>query len=136
MQEEKDYLMRDIERMTLFLKILLQRIAGLTDENFESEYEQIEVDLKEKLDINLFELSEMDEITLLQKLEKLHISYVEKFVEIVYEFLKDIENLELIDKKQNLVSNTIKILDFIDKNSMTYSLQRSTMRDYLKTINS
>ena len=39
MQQEKDFLQRDIERITLFLKILLRRIAGLKNEDFQQQYD-------------------------------------------------------------------------------------------------
>ena len=130
MHHEKDYFLRDIERMTLFLKILLRRIAGLKDENFEPEYDQIEKDLKSQIDFTLGELCDLNQKDLLQKLKGYHISVIEGFIDVAHEFLKKSPTLSKAERSR-LAQNILVMLDFVDENSKTFSIQRQSMRTYL-----
>ncbi|UJH66825.1 hypothetical protein [Allomuricauda sp. SCSIO 65647] len=130
MQQEKDYLQREIERMTLFLKTLLRRVAGLNDENFRPEYDQLEKELKEELNFSLNDLYILDQETFEEKLKELHLSHIEKLVELVCEVLKRDRAFRL-SQKNKIAANTIVMLDYIDKKSSTYSLTRQHLRTSL-----
>jgi len=69
MHQEKDYLQRDIERMTLFLKILLRRVAGLSDKDVQPQYDQVEKELKEQMDFPIRELEEWNATELEDKMK-------------------------------------------------------------------
>ena len=84
MQEEKDYLQRDIERITLFLKTLLRRVAGFTDVNLTPEYDQLEKELQTQIDFSLQDLSDMDTMDLDQKMAPLPLVHIEKLAEIAF----------------------------------------------------
>jgi hypothetical protein len=128
MQEEKDYLQRDIERITLFLKIMLKRIAGLNDENFQPQYDELEKDLNEQVDFSLEELNHLNKTRLVQKIESMHLEHIEKLVEIAYEVVGKTS----FNNKKKLVNNVLLMIGYIDEKSNTFSLRRLQIREELQ----
>ena len=133
MQQEKDYLQREIERITLFLKTLLRRFAGLDDENFEEEFHQMETDLQTEFDFSIKAIGELDSEQLKTKLAQLHHSHVEILAEIAFEvFKKSYHNPTAAINTNRLVLNTLEILYYLDSVSKTFSVQRENWKAYLK----
>ena len=124
MQEEKDYLQRDIERITLFLKTLLRRVAGFTDVNLTPEYDQLEKELQTQIDFSLQDLSDMDTMDLDQKMASLPLVHIEKLAEIAFELLK--KQLVTVNPK-NFAGNVLYMLEYINRESSVFSLHRQQM---------
>jgi len=133
MQQEKDYLQREVERITLFLKTLLRRVAGLKDENFEPQYNQLEKDFKEEVDFSLSELGEMNALTLEQYLKKIHPSHIEKIVQITYEVIQKKQALQ-ISINSGMIVNALKTLNHLNTTSKTYSIERQNLQSKLQKI--
>ena len=129
MQEEKDYLQREIERITLFLKTLLRRVAGFTDENLTPEYDQLEQELQAQIDFSLRDLSDMDTMDLDQKIAALPLVHIEKLAEIAFELLK--KRLVAVNPR-NFARNILYMLEHVNRESSVFSLQRQYMLAELK----
>ncbi len=121
MQEEKDYLQREIERITLFLKTLLRRVAGFTDENFSPEYDQLEKELQAQIDFSLHDLSDMDTPDLERKMMSLPLVHVEKLAEVAFELLK---KQRVTVNPRNFARNILYMLEHVNRESSVFSLQR------------
>jgi hypothetical protein len=133
MQQEKDYLQREVERITLFLKTLLRRVAGLKDENFEPQYNQLEKDFKEEVDFSLSELGAMNALTLEKYLKKIHPSHIEKIVQITYEVIQKKQALQ-ISINSGMIVNALKMLNHLNTTSKTYSIERQNLQSKLQKI--
>ncbi|MEM8928107.1 MAG: hypothetical protein AAGC45_07880 [Bacteroidota bacterium] len=128
MQQEKDYLQRDIERISLFLKILLRKVVGLNNEDFQPECSQLEKDLQEQVDFSMQELSQLDEVGLKDKIAPLHLAHIDKLVEIAFEILKK-SNPE---NKEKICRNILFMIEHLNKESDTFSLQRIQIKEELE----
>jgi hypothetical protein len=133
MQQEKDYLQREVERITLFLKTLLRKVAGLKDENFEPQYNQLEKDFKEEVDFSLSELGAMNALTLEKYLKKIHPSHIEKIVQITYEVIQKKQALQ-ISINSGMIVNALKMLNHLNTTSKTYSIERQNLQSKLQKI--
>ncbi len=128
MQQEKDYLQRDIERISFFLKILLRKVAGLNNEDFQPQYSQLEKNLQEQVDFSIQELSQLDEVELKGKLAPLHLAHIDKLVEIAFEILKK-SNPE---NKKKFCTNILFMIEQLNEESDTLSLQRIQIKEELE----
>ncbi len=124
MQEEKDYLQREIERITLFLKTLLRRVAGFSDENLTPEYDQLEKELQVQIDFSLRDLSDMDTMALDEKMVSLPLVHIEKLAEIAFELLK---KQSVTVNPRNFARNLLYMLEHINRESSVFSLHRQQM---------
>ena len=129
MQEEKDYLQREIERITLFLKTLLRRVAGFTDDNFTPEYDQLEKELQAQIDFSIQDLSYIDTVDLYRKIKSLPLEHVEKLAEIAFQLL---EKRLITSNPRNFARNVLYMLEYVNKESSVYSLQRQYMLEEVK----
>ena len=128
MQQEKDYLQRDIERITLFLKTLLRKVASLNNEDFQPHYNQFEKELQEQVDFSIRDLNELDEVGLKDILVPLHLTHIENLVEIAYEIFKKSNP----KNKKRFVKNVLSMVGYVNEKSDTFSLQRLQIKEELE----
>jgi len=83
MQQEKDYILREIQRLTLLLTKLIGKALGLNPNEFEQETQNIESDLKTEFDLTLREISKMEDSVLLERIHKLNEEHLEKLAELI-----------------------------------------------------
>ena len=89
MEVEKDFIKREINKLNLLLASLIEKISGLNSNNAVIGIEETDKALKSEFDLTLGEMEEMENSDLLNRMDKLHESHIEKLVELMYEVVKN-----------------------------------------------
>ncbi|WP_010521148.1 hypothetical protein [Aquimarina agarivorans] len=127
MQEEKDFIKREIQKLTLVFQKLIGLIVKIEPKNLENELTTIESDLKRTINLTLKEISEMSEVEFIEKIKFFDEQNLEQLLELIHVIItKSHKNLKL-----NLAKKGIVIADYLDKNSKTFSLKR---HDFKKAL--
>ena len=71
MQQEKDFIQREIQRLTLLLNKLIGKALGLDIDGFDQGIQNIESDLKSEFDLSLREILEMENSELIAHIREL-----------------------------------------------------------------
>lgn len=130
MEVEKDFIQREIQRLTLVLAKLVGKALGLNTDDFEQEFQNIESELKSEFDLTLVGISEMKAIALKNKIEGLDGQHLEKLVELITAVVVNSEK----GFGQKLARNGILIIDFLDASSKTFSLRRMELKSILQKM--
>ena len=99
-------------------------MAGLTNDDFQPQYDQLEKDLKEQVDFSIQELNQLNAAELKDKLASLHLAHIESIVEIAFEILKKSST----KNKERFLRNILLMIDYVNDNSDSISLQRIHIR--------
>lgn len=84
MQQSKDYLEREIEKLSMLLISLIQKVTGLSSNSVSDELDEIDTSLQSELDLNLSKISEMKTEEFLDHISSLHLSHIEHLSELLY----------------------------------------------------
>lgn len=129
MQEDKDFIKREIQRFTLFLSRLVGRVQELEEQNFEVDFKQLDLEFKREFDSDLSTLYQMPDEELLEKIRELHEDHIEKLSELLAMLANKIgEDLA----RKSLIHKSIVLLDHVDSISSTFSLQRMELKKKLR----
>ena len=134
MIEEKDFILREVLRLTLLLKQLISKITGLDSGNVSIGIEETEQSLKSEFDLSIKEISEMSNDDLLKIVQGMNDTHVEKLIELVFELIKKIrasnENINL--EQSELIKKNILMINLLDENSKTFSMERMSIKNVLQ----
>jgi hypothetical protein len=72
MQQSKDYLEREIEKLSLMLVSLIEKVTGLNANTASDELDKIDTTLQGELDLNLVKIGEMKSEEFLDYISTLH----------------------------------------------------------------
>jgi len=128
MQEEKDYIQREIQRLTLLLRKLIGKALGIKSNDFEQGMQNIESDLKDEFDLTLRDISEMEESELTEKINGLNEQHLEKLAELINAVAENSQN----DFGKEIARRGIVILNYLDNNSKTFSFERMELKNTLQ----
>lgn len=134
MEVEKDFIKREINKLNLLLASLIEKISGLNSNNAVIGIEETDKALKSEFDLTLGEMEEMENSDLLNRMDKLHESHIEKLVELMYEVVKNPDLVYYGEnyKKNEFVQKAILLIDLLDKKSKTFSLKRMKTKSLLQ----
>lgn len=128
MQQVKDYIQREIQRLTLLLTKLIGKALRLKTEDFEQGILKIESDLKTEFDLTLREIAEMENSVLTVKINGLDEQHLEKLVELTSVLVENLQG----EFGKKLARKGIVILDYLDSSSRTFSLKRMELKNTLQ----
>ena len=131
MIEEKDFLLREVQRITLLLKELISKVTGLDSGNSSKDLTEIDNKLKSNLDISIKAIIDMPENEFLEKFLIKNENYLEQLSELIFEIIKKRQSNYDFDEKE-LIKKNIIIIEAVNKKSKTYSLQRMNMKNILQ----
>ena len=131
MIEEKDFLLREVQRITLLLKELISKVTGLDSGNSSKDLTEIDNKLKSNLEISIKEIIDMTENEFLEKFLIKNENYLEQLSELIFEIIKKRQSNYDFDEKE-LIKKNIIIIEAVNKKSKTYSLQRMNMKNILQ----
>ena len=131
MIEEKDFLLREVQRITLLLKELISKVTGLDSGNSSKDLTEIDNKLKSNLDISIKEIIDMTENEFLEKFLIKNENYLEQLSELIFEIIKKKQSNFDFDENE-LIKKNIIIIEAVNKKSKTYSLQRMNMKNILQ----
>ncbi|QVY65674.1 hypothetical protein [Polaribacter sp. Q13] len=128
MEYRNDFLEREIQKITLFLRKTLSKIAKDDDDVFS--LQSFNEDLKGKLDFGFYELLDLSIDDLKTKIEGLNVFVLEELLRVFYQISK---NEMLISDNSNLKTAALIILEEIENNTKVYSLERQQIKNYFKS---
>ena len=134
MKVEKDFIKREIQKLTLLLSTLIEKISGLNSNNAESGIKEINEALQSEFDLTLQSLTQMENSELLKQVEKLHESHTEKLAELMYQIVIKAElpdSNEDYDKRK-IARKAILLIDFLNEKSYTFSMNRMNIKNVLQ----
>ena len=131
MIEEKDFLLREVQRITLLLKELISKVTGLDSGNSSKDLTEIDNKLKSNLEISIKEIIDMTENEFLEKFLIKNENYLEQLSELIFEIIKKKQSNFDFDENE-LIKKNIIIIEAVNKKSKTYSLQRMNMKNILQ----
>lgn len=136
MKVEKDFIKREIEKISLMLTILIEKVSGLNSSNAKSGIEEVNEFLKSEFDFTLQGLTEMEDSEFLNHIEKLHESHLEKLIELMFEIAvnKELNNVNEDYNKIKIAHKVILLIDFLDKKTSVYSMKRMNIKNELEQI--
>lgn len=124
MQHEKDFIEREIQRLNLFLKKLIDKVYGLKDTGAADEMKQVESALNEEFDLNLSKLAAMKDRKLQEHLKDWNEEHLEKLVELIMAVIENFHSTF----GQDLARKGVVILEYIDSQSNTFSMKRMQLK--------
>jgi len=136
MQQEKDYLKREIQKLNIFLTNLISKIIGINAQNSSNEIQNINENLKEQLDLSFNEIIQLSDKDFYKKIADIHESHLEKIAELIIEFTEQIEkeNIQSGLDKHSLLMKSIMTMDYLESKTNTFSMQRSAMKQRATTM--
>ncbi|WP_339895167.1 hypothetical protein [uncultured Algibacter sp.] len=134
MEVEKDLIKREIQKLNLLLNSLIDKISGINSNNAKSGIGEINKDLKNKFDLSLDKITQMENSELIKHISELHESHAEKIVELLYEIVMKTESLDFGEnyEKRKIAQKAITIIDFLNQKSETFSMKRINMKNVLQ----
>ena len=134
MEHSKDFIEREIQKLTLMMINLINQISGANLNDFEIGIKATNEALKSQFDLTIGEILNMQNSTLIEKISDLQKVHIEKLVEILYEVIKknDLIETKKIYDGNKLTEKTLLLIEHIDKNSNTFSLKRLNLKNVLQ----
>ncbi len=129
MQQEKDFIKREIQRLTIFLSKLIGQIQDTKENDFEQELDQLGLELKNEFDFDIYEVLTIAEKELLEKVEKFNEVNVAQLAQL---FVTVADKFEVGEKKDIMIKKALALLNHIDSISNTFSLQRMELKNKLQ----
>ncbi|WP_299052295.1 hypothetical protein [uncultured Polaribacter sp.] len=128
MEYKNDFIEREVQRITQFIRELINKIA--TGGSSEAYRDTIDKQLKEKLDFGFYELLKLNNAELINKIKGVDVMILSSLVSLFYGL--DIANDDFT------ASNEVKrvsliIIEEIEKTTDIYSLQRQQIKNYFKS---
>ncbi|TNJ40919.1 hypothetical protein KFZ70_00560 [Tamlana fucoidanivorans] len=134
MEVEKDLIKREIQKLTLLLNSLIEKISGLNSNSSKSGIEEVNETLKSQFDLSLDRISEIETSELINRIAEFHESHTEKIAELIYEVVMQIESTDFGQhcEKSKLAKKGIIIIDFLNEQSNTFSMKRMNIKNALQ----
>ncbi|NJB35284.1 hypothetical protein [Croceivirga sp. JEA036] len=127
MQQEKDFIQREIQRLTLLIAKLLERALAMPITETEQETKAIEATLKAEFGFTLKEILVLEDAIFLNRIKEINHEHLEKLAELISVIVQK----ELKDFDQSLAVKGLALLDYVDSVTQTFSFKRMEL---LKTL--
>ena len=128
MEQKNDFIEREIQNITLFIRSLISKIVKGVD--LSTSIQTLDKELKGKLDFGFFEILGLNEEVLKRKLNGVDILILEELLNLFYEI--DKKELE-ISEINNLSRVCIILIDEIENKSRVFSFERQDIKNYFKS---
>ncbi|MBI6119312.1 hypothetical protein [Salegentibacter maritimus] len=136
MQHSKDFLEREIQKLSLLLNSLLNELSGIKPEEQDKTLEEINTALKAEFRISIKDISNLDQAELITKLKKIHHTNLDKMVELYYLMIQNSEEsrFQKLLSKPKTIDNIIFLLDYAEKQSSIFSYERMNLKTALREL--
>lgn len=136
MQQSKDYLEREVEKLSLMLISLIEKVMGLNANTASDELDEIDATLQGELDLNLGKVSEMESKEFLDYISDFHETHLKHLSELLYQLVLKTDSQKLNQKLDTpkIAGKAILLIDVLDQKSKTFSIERLQMKEHLKTF--
>ncbi|MEL0650077.1 hypothetical protein V6246_01500 [Algibacter sp. TI.3.09] len=134
MINEKDTLLREIQRLTLLLKTLISKVVDIEPNDIDVAVEETDTVLKSTFDLSLNAISIMPNDDFKSVIKDLNEEHVERLTELIFEVLKKAKQTDKTTGFNiiELIKKNILLINFLDENSDTFSMERMAMKNVLQ----
>ena len=134
MINEKDTLLREIQRLTLLLKTLISNVVDIEPNDIDVAVEETDTVLKSTFDLSLNAISIMPNDDFKSVIKDLNEEHVERLTELIFEVLKKAKQTDktIGFNTIELIKKNILLINFLDENSDTFSMKRMAMKNVLQ----
>ncbi|WP_158838379.1 hypothetical protein [Polaribacter sp. L3A8] len=128
MEYKNDFIEREIQKITLFLRNFITKIIGNGDTSIS--LESFDKELKGKLDFGFYEILELNDEDLREKINGVDLLILEELLKVFYNIDKK-EMVALESDKLKRVS--LIIIDEVENKSLVFSFERQQIKNYFKS---
>lgn len=134
MINEKDTLLREIQRLTLLLKTLISKVVDTEPNDIDVAVEETDAVLKSTFDLSLNAISIMPNDDFKRVIKDLNEEHVERLTELIFEVLKKAKQTDKTTdfNTKELIKKNILLINFLDEKSDVFSMQRMAMKNVLQ----
>lgn len=133
MEQENDYIKREIQKLSLILMNLFNKMVSADLNNVEAVMLETSEKLNEYFSLSLNEIARIGNSNLIRKIESFHEEHLEKLIELIYKTLQksDEFNVELGFEKKESSNKLSLMIDFENEKSKSFSVERMNMKSQL-----
>ncbi|WP_026452095.1 hypothetical protein [Aequorivita capsosiphonis] len=133
MQQEKDYIKREIEKLAMVLSKLIDKTASSNTNTFKTVVFETNEKLEESFGLSLDELARIENSELMEKVKNFHEEHLEKLIEVVYQIIQKSEEFktEFDFEIKELSNKLLLMIDFANDKSKSFSVERMNMKSQL-----
>ena len=132
--ERRDFLLREIGKLTQLIKRLLGIVEDITAENFDIEFGKVDDDLNGFFGFTFEELTKMENSEFINHIKGIDETNLELLAILISKTVKKLHstnnNSDLNSKE--LANKGIVLIDFIDEKSKTFSINRMSLKKELE----
>ena len=134
MINEKDTLLREIQRLTLLLKTLISKVVDTEPNDIDVAVEETDAVLKSTFDLSLNAISIMPNDDFKRVIKDLNEEHVERLTELIFEVLKKAKQTDKTTdfNTKELIKKNILLINFLDEKSDVFSMKRMAMKNVLQ----
>ena len=133
MEQETDYILKEVKRLTTFITNLISNVSTLNSDEIKSGIKETDDFIKKEWNLSFKEIISLTEIEFINRLKELPEVHLEKLAELLSEIIKKIDTPELKNKynKNELANKGILLIDNINKKSKVYSMKIMEIKNVL-----
>ena len=134
--EQRDFLMREIERLSQILSKLISKVSGLKAVDFQVIIKEVNDTLYTEFDLNLDNIIAIDKPNLLAKIKDIDRVNLELLTSLLAQIIEKIQELEMHADYDiaELSKKAIVLIEYIDKETKTFSIERMNLKKKLELI--
>ena len=134
MQQESDYFLREIKKLTLFITNLISNLNTSNKDELENGIRETDDFIRKKWGISLKEIASISSFDFINKFKELQEIPIEKLAELLNVFIKKSATLEVSEQYNGieLAKKGILLINILNKKSKTYSIKRMELKKELQ----
>jgi hypothetical protein len=133
LEQEKDYIKREIQKLSLVLMKLIDKTASSNTNNFEAVVYETNEKLEEFFGLSLKELAIIENSKLMGKVKSFHEEHLEKLIELLYQTIQKSEKfrVDFEFEIKELSNKLLLLIDFANDKGKLFSVERMNMKSQL-----
>ena len=134
MQQESDYLLREVKKLILFITNLISNLNTSNKDALENAIRETDDSIRKKWGISLKEIASITGCDFINKFNELQEVPIEKLAELLNVFIKKSAELEVNEhyNRKELAEKGILLINILNDKSKTYSIKRMELKKELQ----
>lgn len=134
MQQESDYLLREVKKLILFITNLISNLNTSNKDALENAIRETDDSIRKKWGISLKEIASITGCNFINKFNELQEVPIEKLAELLNVFIKKSAELEVNEhyNRKELAKKGILLINILNDKSKTYSIKRVELQKELQ----
>jgi hypothetical protein len=134
MEQSKDFLVREIQKLSLLLNTLLSKMNTIKPEEQDNTLDEINNSLDKEFGLSIGDFPALEQPELAIKLKNIDHTNVDKIARLVHLMAQNSENskFEFLLSKPKTIDNIIFLVDYSAQQSSTFSFERMNLKAALQ----